>query len=82
MTSIYNRLYPAPSPNRPSSIPHDIRFWMIEMSTGGGHYIVLPGSWSTKVRAELNFPPNLANICQAAEYQRGRGTDGPERVNP
>ncbi len=63
------------------SEPHEVRFWKIEMKVGGGNYIVRPGDWTTKVRAELNIPPNLAESCRAVEYQQGRGTDGAERVD-
>lgn len=82
MASIYNTLYSPPAPNRPSNIPHDIRFWKIEMAIGNGYYILWDGTFVTKKKAQESIPASLASSCRAAEYQRGHGTDGPERVNP
>lgn len=60
--------------------PYKVRFWMVEMSTGGGTYIVLPGTHHTKEGTERAIPENLKDICRAQEYETGRGINGPERV--
>ena len=55
-------------------------FWMIEEGVGGRYYIVLPGTYTTKEAAKAAFPDHH-DQCRAVEYQQGRGTNGPERVN-
>jgi len=53
---------------------------MIEEGVGGRYYIVLPGTYTTKEAAKAAFPDHH-DQCRAVEYQQGRGTNGPERVN-
>lgn len=62
------------------SQPHDVRFWKIEQATGGSYYIVHDGIYTTRKGAVDAFPKNGGHY-RAQEYQQGRGTDGPERVN-
>jgi hypothetical protein len=52
---------------------------MVEEAVGGGKYIVLPGTHHTEAGARRAFPEG--GWCQAIEYQQGRGTNGPERIN-
>lgn len=63
------------------SKPHSIRFWKIEQATGGGYYIVHDGTYTTPEGAVSAFPKDGGNY-RVQEYQQGRGTDGPERVEP
>ena len=60
------------------SEPYQIRFWKIEEAVGAGLYIPLGGIYTTTAAAEEDFP--YGGECRAVEYQRGRNTDGPERV--
>jgi len=76
----YNQLHLKPPADRPPSEPHSIRFWMVEEAVGAGYYITLPGTHHTKAGAERAFPEEGGNF-RAVEYQQGRGTNGPERVN-
>lgn len=61
--------------------PHEVRFWMVEEAIGLGHYITLPGTHHTEEGAKRAIPEGCEKWCRAAEYQQGRGTNGPERVN-
>jgi len=44
-------------------------FWKIEESVGGGMYITLPGSFTSKESAESKFPKG--GRYRAMEYQAG-----------
>lgn len=79
MRTVYDRLYSKPPYSRKASEPHRVSFWLIEETVGNGSYIILPGNWSTKVKAELNFPKGFGKF-RAVEYQQGQGNEGPERV--
>ncbi len=60
---------------------YEVRFWKIEEAVGAGNFITLPGIFTTEEGAKKAIRTGR-HVSRAVEYQRGRGTTGPERVNP